>query len=366
MTAGQLGFGFDDEALVAATATPPAKVRKAKVPPAPAAVTAPASPPLSAEGMALELERHPDYRVLRRLVPATHFDHQAAGPVARIVILDTETTGLDASRDKIMELALVCVQVDIQTGQATGPVEVYDGLRDPGMPVPKIAREVTGITDDMVAGQQLDMTRIATLLDGADLVIAHNAGFDRPFVEEILPQTRALNWACSFAGIDWSAAGHSSAKLSYLASALGWFYDAHRAEMDCHALLTVLLADLPGQGVNGMAQLLASTHLPSYRLQATGAPFAAKDLLKSRGYRWDSNDKVWHTRLGGDAALQAECEWLQDAVFPGRAAKLQWERHDAKSRYSSRAGTPGWAQLQPQARTLPAAGNIPAQQASDE
>jgi DNA polymerase-3 subunit epsilon len=222
---------------------------------------------------------------------------------------------------------------------------VYDGLRDPGMPIPKIAHEVTGITDDMVAGQQLDMARIATLLDGADLVIAHNAGFDRPFVEEILPQARALNWACSFADIDWTAAGHSSAKLSYLASALGWFYDAHRAEMDCHALLTVLLAELPGLGTNGVAHLLASSQLPSYRLQATGAPFAAKDLLKTRGYRWDSNDKVWHTRLGGDAALQAECEWLQKAVYGGRAARLAWERHDAASRYSGRAGVPGWAQL---------------------
>ncbi len=363
MTSGQLGFGFDDEALAAASDMLPAKARKAKAPLAPAA--APASPALSPEAMALELERHPDYKVLRRLVPVTRFDHQPLGPVARIVILDTETTGLDASRDKVVELALVCVQVDTQTGQATGPVEVYDGLRDPGMPMPRIAREITGITDDMLAGEQLDMARIATLLDGADLVIAHNAGFDRPFVEEILPQARSLNWACSFADIDWTAAGHSSAKLSYLASALGWFYDAHRAEMDCHALLTVLLAELPGAGSNGMARLLASSREPSYRLQATGAPFSAKDLLKTRSYRWDSEGKVWHTRLGGDAALQAECEWLQEAVFPGRTAKLQWERHDAKSRYSSRAGTPGWAQLPGRARALPATGNIPAQAASD-
>jgi DNA polymerase-3 subunit epsilon len=79
------------------------------------------------------------------------------------------------------------------------------------------------------------MARVDSLLAGADLVIAHNAGFDRPFVEGLLPQAQGLNWACSFADIDWTAAGHSSAKLSYLASALGWFYDAHRAEMDCHA-----------------------------------------------------------------------------------------------------------------------------------
>jgi DNA polymerase-3 subunit epsilon len=342
-TGGQLGFGFDEGALALAAEAAAAKVRKPK---APKPVAAPAAAPGdSPEAMALALERHPDYRVLRRLVPATAFPHPPQGPVATVLILDTETTGLDASRDQIIELALLRIQVDTQTGLPTGPVEVYDGLRDPGMPVPKIAREITGITDAMLAGQQLDMARIDSLLAGADLVIAHNAGFDRPFVEGLLPQAQTLNWACSFADIDWTAAGHSSAKLSYLASELGWFYDAHRAEMDCHALLAVLMAELPGLGVNGLAQLLSSARLPSYRLQATGAPFAAKDLLKTRGYRWDSAAKVWHTRLGGDAALQAECEWLQQAVYGGRAARLAWERYDAASRYSGRAGIPGWAQL---------------------
>ncbi|EJL83669.1 DNA polymerase III epsilon subunit-like 3'-5' exonuclease [Polaromonas sp. CF318] len=352
MTAGgQLGFGFDEGLLAMAAEAAAAKLRKPKAAktPKPVAPEAAALPPAatgdSPEAMALALEKHPDYRVLRRLVPAVEFPQAPQGPVAHVVILDTETTGLDASRDQIMELALLRIQVDTQTGLATGPVQVYDGLRDPGMPVPKIAREITGITDGMLAGQQLDMARVGSLLEGADLVIAHNAGFDRPFVEGLIPQAQALNWACSFADIDWTAAGHSSAKLSYLASELGWFYDAHRAEMDCHALLAVLMAELPGQGVNGLVQLLSSARLPSYRLQATGAPFAAKEVLKSRGYRWDSAAKVWHTRLGGDVALQAECEWLQQSVYGGRAARLAWERYDATSRYSGRAGTPGWAQL---------------------
>jgi DNA polymerase-3 subunit epsilon len=349
MTAGgQLGFGFDEGALALAAEAAAAKARKPKAakPVAPPSVAPSAAPGDSPEAMALALERHPDYRVLRRLVPATEFPHSPLGPVATVVILDTETTGLDASRDQVIELALLRIQVDTQTGLATGPVQVYDGLRDPGMPVPKIAREITGITDEMLAGQTLDMARVDSLLAGADLVIAHNAGFDRPFVEGLLPQAQGLNWACSFADIDWTAAGHSSAKLSYLASALGWFYDAHRAEMDCHALLTVLMAELPGLGASGLAHLLAAARLPSYRLQATGAPFAAKDFLKNRGYRWDSGAKVWHTRLGGDdAVLQAECEWLQKEVYGGRAARLAWERYDAASRYSGRAGVPGWAQL---------------------
>ena len=343
MTAGQLGFGFDDDVPVPTPATPLTSVRKIRVPRG--GHVLPATSGNDPEAVARELELHPDYRVLRRLVPSIEFSHVPTGPLARVVILDTETTGLDSSRDRVIELALVCIQVDTHTGQATGLVDVYDGLCDPGMPMPKIAREITGITDAMLAGQQLDMARIDKLLKGVDLVIAHNAGFDRPFVEALLPQTSTLDWACSFADIDWTAAGHSSAKLSYLASSLGWFYDAHRAEMDCHALLKVLMADLPGLGVNGLAHLLSSTNMPSYRLQATGAPFGAKDLLKTRGYRWDGQGKAWHTRLGGDAALQAECEWLREAVYAGRPARLQWERHDAKSRYSVRAGTIGWVQL---------------------
>lgn len=345
--AGQLGFGFDEGLLAMAAEAAAARLRKPRAPKpaAPVLAAPPAATGDSPKAMALALEQHPDYRVLRRLVPAMAFSHVPLGPVAHVVILDTETTGLDASRDQIMELALLRIQVDTATGLATGPVQVYDGLRDPGMPVPKIAREITGITDEMLAGQQLDMARVEQLLDGVDLVIAHNAGFDRPFVEGLIPQAQGLNWACSFADIDWTAAGRGSAKLSTLASELGWFYDAHRAEMDCHALLTVLAAELPGMGVNGLAHLLAAARQPSYRLQATSAPFAAKDLLKNRGYRWDNTNKVWHTRLGGDAALQDECEWLQQAVYGGRAARLAWERYDAASRYSGRAGTPGWAQL---------------------
>ncbi len=34
------------------------------------------------------------------------------------------------------------------------------------------------------------MARVASLLEGVDLVIAHNAGFDRPFVEGLVPRRR--------------------------------------------------------------------------------------------------------------------------------------------------------------------------------
>ena len=345
----QLGFGFEEPSPVpVSSAKPSAKKTSPAVSATSAAVAAPAQVGVhttlvsdaaegSAEAMARTLEAHPDYRVLRRLVPRLVFP-AANGPVATLLVLDTETTGLNAARDKVVELALLRVTVDLATGQPVGAVQVYDGLEDPGMPMPPEITVITGITDDMLRGQALDEAQVLAMLEGADLVLAHNAGFDRPFVEARLPQFAALNWACSFADIDWRQEGRGSAKLTALAGELGVFYDAHRAEMDCHALLAVLMAPLPSTGASGLLRLIQSARAPTFRLQATQAPFDAKDLLKARGYRWDGAQKVWHTRLADEAALALEFEWLKASVYGGRSSRVQVEELDAQTKYSARQG----------------------------
>ena len=190
----------------------------------------------------------------------------------------------------------------------------------------------------MVQGRHLDEARIAAMLAGTDLVIAHNAGFDRPFCEARIPAFAQLPWGCSFADIDWKKEGFGSAKLEYLAMEKGWFYDAHRAEVDCHALLAVLGEQLPMSSQSGLAKIMAASRGPSYRLQATHAPFEAKDLLKARAYRWNAEQKVWHTRLADEAELTAECAWLKLTVYGGHPARVQVEKLDASVKYSSRAG----------------------------
>ncbi|MFB0899821.1 MAG: 3'-5' exonuclease [Polaromonas sp.] len=359
----QLGFGFDDAVV------PLSPVTASRRTPKPPAVTPAVSSPAQAtsvlletlpnsvavvravtvveseaEAMAKLLDAHPDFRVLRRLLPRLEFP-PASGPVATLLVLDTETTGLNPARDKVVELALLRVTVDLRTGQPVGPVQVYDGLEDPGQPMPDEIIAITGITDAMLRGQRLDEAEVRRLLDGVDLVLAHNAGFDRPFVEARLPQFAALNWACSFADIDWKQEGRGSAKLTSLAYDLGFFYDAHRAEMDCHALLAVLMASLKTSQASGLSRLIDSARSSTFRLQATNAPFDAKDLLKARGYRWDGAQKVWHTRSGYASALALECEWLKAAVYAGRSSRVQVEELDAKTNYSARPGQIGWREL---------------------
>ena len=297
------------------------------------------------EALASQLETHPDFRVLRRLVPRlTWPDARPDATLCRVLVLDTETTGLDQSKEKIIELALLRVDVDTATGLPVGVLQVYDGLQDPGIPIPKEVQGITGIDDAMVRGHSLDEARIALLLDGVDLVIAHNAGFDRPFVEARLPQFRDVAWACSFADIGWRGQGRNSAKLESLALEMGYFYDAHRAEMDCHALLAVLAHPLPQAPHTGLAHLIRQSALGSYRLQATNAPFDAKDKLKARAYRWNGEQKVWHTRLDDADSLRLELEWLKANVYQQRSAMVQVEKLDARVRYSSRSGE---VQLQP-------------------
>ena len=300
--------------------------------------------------MAEALERHPDYRVLRRLVPALHFDRAPQGPVRTLLVLDTETTGLEAAKEKVIELALLRVAVDTATGLPVGPVQVYDGLEDPGRAIPPAITDITGITDAMVRSQRLDEALIAQLMVGVDLVVAHNAGFDRPFVEARLPEFARLPWACSFADLDWKALGQSSAKLENLALACGWFYDAHRAETDCHALLAVLAqpqarfghaitTEGAEAGATGLSVLLAAADQTHHRLQATGAPFEAKDALKARGYRWDGQQRVWGTTLRSETALADELAWLADAVYSG-PTRVRVETLTAQQRYSARGGAP--------------------------
>ncbi|MDP1654809.1 MAG: 3'-5' exonuclease [Hylemonella sp.] len=346
MSDPQLDFGFEGPVVpLAPTSKGKAKARTKLAAPKPAApVLAAAAPAADAESLARQLEGHPDFRVLRRLQPCLQFA-PAQGPVRHVVLLDTETTGLDASREKIIELALVRVEVDIETGRPCGAVQVYDGLEDPGMPISAEIEALTGISNDMVRGQRLDETRVAELLAGVDLIVAHNAAFDRPFVEARLPAFAQLPWACSFADIDWKTEGQSSAKLENLALSHGWFYDAHRAEMDCHALLAVLGQTLPKSQQTGLARLLLAGTQTSYRLQATAAPFDAKDLLKARGYRWNAEQRVWQTLLSDEAALQAECDWLRSAVYGGRAARVQLEKLHAGIKYSARAGEVSQRQL---------------------
>jgi len=291
------------------------------------------------ETYAHALDKHPDYRVVRRYQRPTHYATPAAddSTIHTGVYLDTETTGFDEDTCKIIELAMVRFRFT-SDGRLFDMPSDFDEFNDPGVPIPPEIVTLTGITDDMVKGQHLDQKKIDAFLDGVALVVAHNASFDRRFVEAHLSGFDSLAWGCSASQVPWREAGFESAKLEYLAYRQGFFYSGHRAINDCLAGLHVLAQPLPAVGGTGFAQLVREARSKEVRIYATGSPFETKDILRQRGYRWNTGDngkpKAWYIDIA-ESATEAEFAWLRENVFH-RSLKLPTTPITPFNRFSSR------------------------------
>lgn len=295
--------------------------------------------PMTAQAMADALDQHPDYKVLRRLVTKKEFHPTAPGQVLqRGVVLDTETTGLNVEEDQVIELGMIVFEFDPVQGTIHRVLEVFDELEDPLRPIPAETTAIHHITDEMVRGKRIDDAQVEAIVKSASVVIAHNAAFDRPFVEKRWPIFENKQWACSIRDIDWKSEGVSSAKLEFLLQTQGIFYEAHRAETDCWALLELLSVVLPQSQQPAMLTLLESLNQPQIRLFATGSPFDSKDALKMRGYRWAPEIKCWWRSLSTDKALQEELDWLKRKVYQGKRASVEIETVGGLIRHSLRQG----------------------------
>ena len=179
--------------------------------------------------------------------------------------------------------------------------------------------------------------RVAELVSGASIVIAHNSKFDRPLLEQRFPVFEELPWGCSFAQVDWDGEGLGARKLDYVAFQFGFFFEAHRAESDCQALLTILQQELPKSKVKVLKSMLEQLPQKDWTFYPV-SDYSSKDLLKSRSYYWDAARKVWHRTVTGTEAITGEVAWLKEAIYGGRNVKLEFEVRDALSRYSKRPG----------------------------
>lgn len=309
--------------------------------------------------IATTLDESPDYKVLHRLRPLKGLNLKAIDPLiktARIVLIDTESTGLDPLNDAMIEVGLVAIDVDRQTGGFIRFVGQLSQLEDPGFPLEEHTTKLTGIQDADLAGQKFDEKKIYEFLKGSDLVIAHNSSHDRPFFETRFPDLNDFAWGCSYKDIDWKSLDIGSSKLDYIAFKLGMFYDGHRAIIDCHALGHVLIKAVFPDGETALQKLIQKSSQCEFHVFANYAPFESKDALRLNGYRWDGDNKVWHKFVTEDS-INEEFDWLHSEVYGGKSARVSVETLTSRAKFSL---NPPEGSIRKELRSIGSQGDKPA------
>ena len=285
--------------------------------------------------MANVLEESGLYRVTRKYTKPEFYCPDDGSEKLLGVFLDIETMGLDYEKDKIIELSMVAFTFS-KDGHIFRLVDEFDQFEDPGAPIPEYISALTGIRDAQVKNQKINPIAVERFIEKATLVIAHNSAFDRPFVERKFPIFRRKPWACSMREVPWETEGIGSCKLEFLAYKYGFFYDGHRAIMDCLAGIHILANQLPRSGCLVFEKLLDTARRTSYRIWATGAPFKKKDRLKKRGYHWnDGNNgqpRSWFTEVCEDDLFR-EKMFLAQEIY-GADPRILIEKINAFNRYS--------------------------------
>jgi DNA polymerase-3 subunit epsilon len=169
--------------------------------------------------------------------------HDAAWAELPIALIDVETTGKDASVDRVVEIGIV-----VWRGGAI--VERQSWRVNPGRPIPPEASEVHKITDADVKDAPAFATvaaEVTALLQGC-VPAAYNAVFDKAFLTNELARAglalrREVEWLDPLVWARELQQGEKSRALGEVAARLGIALDnAHRAVDDAEAALKVLLA----------------------------------------------------------------------------------------------------------------------------
>ena len=181
------------------------------------------------------------------------------GPLEdEVVVLDTETTGLS-----FKDCSLIEISAAILSGREV--IDRFETFVHPGTPIPTEIVELTGITNADVADAPSARDAVAALAEfcAGRPVLAHNATFDRTFIESVPGGSEVSDtWIDTLALSRIALPRLSTHRLADMAAAFGCASVTHRAADDVDALcgmwriLLLALLDLP----SGLLARLAEMH----------------------------------------------------------------------------------------------------------
>lgn len=209
--------------------------------------------------------------------------------LVRLLVLDTETTGLSPEQGECIEVGAVLFHV--QTRAVLTQVSFL-------LPCPTNGAEaINGIpaaVSELEQPWQEALTFFLAMVAAADGILAHNAAFDRQWFGHGALPALEKPWICSMEDIPWPTDRHLRPNPSVRDLALAYevpVWAAHRALTDCTYLVQVL------QRCNDLESLLLAAQEPR-RLYRAQLAYSERHQAKAAGFRW--NDPVpgaWTKRL---------------------------------------------------------------------
>jgi len=181
---------------------------------------------------------------------------ESKSEIENILILDTETGGLDSRLHSLLEIGVIQYNVPTQSVLFKGAGLLYAEF-NPVAHINNIDIESCKKINPVL--QETFLGLINLLLADSDIVIAHNAPFDRKFIEAnefLRERSLHIKWLCTKSNFYWNSSG---LKLRDIARDYGVDYEgAHRALADCEILLQCLqkLPDFHEQLYNAYQRVL--------------------------------------------------------------------------------------------------------------
>ncbi len=152
--------------------------------------------------------------------------------VSDYVVFDLETTGLDATKDEIIEIGALKYINDTL-------VDELDILVKPNNPIPDVITSITGITNDMVSDSPTIKEALPKFIEFIEnySLIAHNSSFDLSFIEENinklqLPMINNKNIDTVYLARKYIPKAYNY-KLETLKKFFKLDYGSHRSTDDC-------------------------------------------------------------------------------------------------------------------------------------
>ena len=244
-------------------------------------------------------------------------DSRAASPPSvvprTLLILDTETTGLDPETHHCVEVGAILFDVQSRAVLAQQSF-LLPAETNAAEPINRIPAAVTRLPQPWKEG----LRWFQNLLDAADVLVAHNAAFDRQwFGRGELPAV-TQPWLCSMDDMRWPADRQLRSRPSVRDLALAYgvpVWAAHRALTDC-----IYLAEVFARCEDLEQQLLQG--LEPRQLVRAKVSYDDRQLARDAGFRW--NDPI----KGAWARRMSERE-IQELSFP--VASVDLEAGDSKT-----------------------------------